>query len=179
MLSNFLHAASTTKGLVHPNDASESYEVYKYSLIASGYILRGLLTLTFGQEQITTTERYRIQSEVVKERGLGDEDMVFEREGFLFKRADNLFLMISHRVGSPSEVQTAYLSSLSMNRVLRGSFSDRHSDLFYAARIYMNYISALPSADRICAVKPDAIPDNVNEYLTRELDHGIYIINLN
>ena len=179
MLADFLHIGPAPVGLVHNGDATEYYEVYKYSFLARGYILRGLLTLHFEQGQIKTTEKYRIQSEVAKEFGPGEEDIIFDREGFLFKRSDNQYLMISHRLGSPNEIQTAYLSAQSLNHVLRGSFSDRHGDSFYAARIYMSYLRKSLAADRICAVRPSEIHAPINQHLSHELDQGIFIINSN
>lgn len=147
----------------------DHYEVYRYSFLAPGYVLYGGLTITYGKEQVTTEELYKIQSDVAKEKKLGQIELVFPRTGLVFSRGKNSYLMISKRINRESEIQTTFLEEVVGGQVLKGPFSDWHGADFYTGRMYASRIEKPLHKDRICAVKPEEVPASVDKYLTDSL----------
>jgi hypothetical protein len=165
-------------GIVHDGPSTDHYIVYRYSYIAPGYVLHGSLSVTHEKYQIKTKERYRIQADVA-ESAFGANDMVFNRSGFLFKIGSR-FLLVSQRDDRPGEVKTAYLESITGRaRAMKGPFSDRHGEYFYAARMYAKPRQNPLADSEIRATKPEGIVDEtILEYLTSLPKSGKIVISL-
>jgi hypothetical protein len=176
--SEFLGHPLPKGGLKHSGHKTEHFEMHRYSFLAQGYIFRGALSITHEREQITVTEMCRIQSEVAKEHGLGEDDQWFSRTGLLFPRGEESYLMISHKDAFHNEVQTAYLDRVA-DGVYRGPFSDWHGNNFYAARIHISRRQTALKDDEIRVVKPLEIRGAVDKYLTEDWGSGTHVVPLN
>lgn len=153
----------------------EHYEVYRYSLLASGYVLRGRLDITYESEQIITSERYRIQAEAMKESGRGEVERIFPRFGLLFPRGPRSYMMISMREGALDEVETAFLH-VGPDLEFQGRFSDWHGDDFYAARLLARKRQRQLEESEIKALKPNEVAPRIIEYLTKALKDDRYVV---
>jgi hypothetical protein len=173
--SAFLGYPLPEDGVAHSGPAHEHYEVYRYSLLAPGYVLRGRLDITYEAEQISTRELYKIQAEVMRQFGRGDHDGIFPRSGFLFPRGHRSYLMISMRDDARHEIETAFLQ-IGAAGVLEGRFSDWHGNDFYAARMYACRRSNMLPEEHIVAIKSTEVLVPINNYLIRALGGGSYVV---
>jgi hypothetical protein len=144
----------------------DHYEVYRYSFMASGFVLRGRMSVTYESTQITTQEMYRIQADVAKLRKIGEGDLLFPRSGLLFKRGKRNSLIVSKRDPEPREIQAAFLEESAAGHVMSGPFCDWHGSKFYAGRMYASKLNQRLSDDDVLALKPEQIAKDVDNYLT-------------
>ena len=166
------------EGLQNIIKKEEHFEVYRFSFLVKGYVLRGSMSFKYEKRKILTTETYFIQDDLASEHGLAKSNNKYHRSGFIFQRNENSYLLISHRDRTPSEIQTAYLERLS-DGVYQGAFSDWHGSRFYASRMHIRRIKTPLPESRIEAIKPDEVHSDIRDYLTKDLSGWSYVVLLN
>jgi hypothetical protein len=176
--ADFIGHSVPKDGLQHTSKRDEHFEVYRFSFLVKGYVLRGSMSFKYDKHKVSTTETYCIQDSLANEHGLAESNNKYNRSGFLFKRSENSYLLLSHRDRTPSEIQTAYLERLSEG-VYQGAFSDWHGSRFYASRMHIRRIKTPLHESRIEAIKPDEVHDEIRHYLTKDLSAGSWVVLLN
>lgn len=175
-------------------DFAGSYVVYRYSLLAPGYVLRGALQIApdFARKALRTTEFYRIQSDMLTRTKTGPatseatvirakaRDLDFPREGYFFPRSPDSYVMISKktkkRAHEPVEIQTIYFDNIYEStrepELMQGVVSDWHGDKFYTTRIIAQKLEQPLGDEEVKTLDPQDVNDIVKAYLTAKCDNG-------
>jgi hypothetical protein len=153
------------------------YEVFRFSLLAKGAVMRGSLTLTQRPNE-TTIETFERSARPTGTKGQADYDPAgarYQRTGLLFPRGENKYLMISKKHDAPTEIQTTYLIEMGSHHMLHGRFSDWHGDSFYATRMVAQLLTRRLDDSEIKGIEPEDLDPGVREYLTGPMEVKDYV----
>lgn len=173
-------------------DFAGSYVVYRYSLLAPGYVLRGSLEILpdDARKALRTSEFYRIQSEMLTRTKSPPEmrdlpmvrakvrDLDFPRDGYFFPRSPDSYVMISKkrkkREHQPVEIQTIYFDNVYESTdepgIMQGVLSDWHGDKFYTTRVVAQKLPQALGSEYVMTLDPKDVNDIVHAYLTAKWD---------
>jgi hypothetical protein len=190
-ISNFL-GFPADETLDRSADFVGNYVIYRYSLLAPGYVLQGRLAIELDHKRkaLRTTELFRIQSDLLTRiknqpttSKLAEErsrvrNLDFPRTGYFFPRSPDSYLMISKKIkkrdNDPVEIQTIYFENIYESSkeptLMQGFLSDWHGKRSYMTRVVAQKLE-LPLDDKLIGtLDPADVNDIVNEHLTTPID---------
>ena len=169
------------------------YAIYRYSMLAPGYILQGALNIQYDEKikALRTEESFRIQSDVFTRIEHGEEvetildkanvaHFNFPRSGYFFARNDDSYVMISKKPHlQPVQIQTIYFDNVHGDShnpdhrelgLMYGHLTDWHSKQFYVTRVVALRRQVPLDNDEIRTLEPNKVNPTIREYLTRRLN---------
>ena len=168
------------------------YVIYRYSLLAPGYILQGKLNIRYDQDvkALKTTEYHRIQAELlvrVKDRDGSQsgaepkwkvDDMQFHRSGYFFARSMDSYVMMSKKIREgdqdPVELQTTNFENIYRATrkpgQLRGFLTDWHGREFYTTRVVAQKLDEALDDGDVKTLETDMVNDIVVNYLAKRIE---------